>query len=93
MLRIYFLKKNILKKRHDTKRYISDVCLVLNIHDQLAALKVSLKRSCWLSPTRTHTQYADTQQQTEVLAYYLGIFIDYSIFRGNQVDLFSLACK
>lgn len=50
------------KKKAQYQNYISDICLVLNIHDQLAALKVSLKDSLLLSQPHTdmHTHITRT---------------------------------
>lgn len=45
-------------KKAQYQNYISDICLLLNIHDQLAALKVSLKDSLALSLSFTHTHTA-----------------------------------
>lgn len=84
---IYFytvaLAQNVLsaylacKKKARYQNYISDICLVLNIHDQLAALKVSLKDSLARSASRiTHTYALTvTQHQNKGLFCCLSAFL------------------
>lgn len=59
------------KKKAQYQNYISDICLVLNIHDQLAALKVSLKDCFLLAQPTTHI-YTHTHVDPD---YFLSAFL------------------